>query len=96
MKKTHQIGLMTALLAGVAFTTPTQDTVQSASLGTSSGAAFRLNVIPTPGLPIGNFSHAYYWTFDAYNWIFDGSAQAGDPGSDLKTLGVEIAFSFGM
>jgi hypothetical protein len=72
MKKTHQIGLMTALLAGIAFTTYAQDPVQSASTPASSDKEFRLSVGPEFGLPIGNFSNAY-------NWAFGGSVQADIP-----------------
>jgi hypothetical protein len=72
MKKTHQIGLMTALFASVALTTFAQDPVQSTSTTTSSDAAFRLSVGPEFGLPIGDFSNAY-------NWIFGGSVQADIP-----------------
>jgi hypothetical protein len=108
MKKTHQIGLMTALFAGVALTTFAQDPVQSSSTPASSDAAFRLSVGLGFGLPI-DFSNAY-------NWIFSGSVQADIPilpgfdagfywqqaqifwtgGSDLNTLGVEVAYSFGL
>jgi len=63
MKKTHQIGLMTALFASVALTTFAQDQVQSSSTPASSDAAFRLSVGPGLGVPIDNF-------FNAYNWIF--------------------------
>jgi hypothetical protein len=72
MKKTHQIGLMTALFASVALTTFAQDPVQSTSTTTSSDKEFRLSVGPEFGLPIGNFSNAY-------NWIFGGSVQADIP-----------------
>ena len=72
MKKTHQIGLMTALLASVAFTTYAQDPVQSVSPSTSSDKEFRLSVGPEFGLPLGNFSNAY-------NWTFGGSVQADIP-----------------
>jgi len=96
MKRIHQIGFMTALLGGVAFTTPARNAGQNASCPISSGKESTLDVRTGPGLPTDNFSHAYYWAFDAYNWFFDSSTQAGDPGSDLKTLGAEIAFSFGM
>ena len=90
MKKTHQIGLMTALLAGMAFTTP-QDRVQSSSIPASSNAAFRLSDVPGSGLPTGNFSNGYDWTFG-------GSLQADNPVRDLQLapLGVRLAYSFGL
>jgi hypothetical protein len=72
MKKTHQIGLMTALFASVALTTFAQDQVQSSSAPASSDKEFRLSVGPDFGLPIGNFSNAY-------SWIFGGSVQADIP-----------------
>src|ERR1700744_3578027 len=72
MKKTHQIGLMTALFASVALTTFAQDPVQSTSTPASSDKEFRLSVGPEFGLPVGNFSNAY-------NWTFGGSVQADIP-----------------
>jgi hypothetical protein len=90
MKKTHQIGLITALLAGVAFTPP-QDPVQNSSLPASSNAAFRLSGAPGFGLPTGDFSNAY-------DWAFDGSLRADNPVRDLQLtpLGVRLAYSFGL
>jgi hypothetical protein len=91
MKKTHQIGLMAALLAGIAFTTPAQDPVQSISTPASSDAAFRLSAGPESGLPTGNFSNAYDWTFG-------GSLRTDDLVRDLQLtpLGVRLAYSFGL
>jgi len=115
MKKTHQIGLMTALFASVALTTFAQDQVQSSSTPASSDAAFRLSVGPGLGVPIDNFFNAYNWIFgdlvyvqgqagatflgnktDAgvYYWQQTQSFWTG--GSDLDTLGVEVAYSFGL
>ena len=90
MKKTHQIGLMTALLAGMAFTIP-QDRVQRASLPASSDAAFRLSDAPGSGLSTGNLSNAY-------DWAFDGCLQPDNPVRDLRLtpLGVQVAYSFGL
>jgi len=90
MKKTHQIGLITALLAGVAFTIP-QDRVQRASLPASSDAAFRLSDAPGSGLSTGNLSNAY-------DWAFDGCLQPDNPVRDLRLtpLGVQVAYSFGL
>jgi hypothetical protein len=48
MKKTHQIGLMTALLASLAFAPYPQNSVPSASTPAASGAAFRSSVRPNP------------------------------------------------
>jgi len=90
MKKTHQIGLMTALLAGVAFTPP-QNPVQSSSIPAPSDAAFRLSDAPGPGLSTGNLSNAY-------DWAFDGCLQPDNPVRDLRLtpLGVQVAYSFGL
>ena len=92
MKKTHQIGLMTALLAGMAFTIP-QDRVQRASLPASPDAAFRLSDAPGPGsgLLTGNLSNTY-------DWAFDRSLRADNPVRDLQLtpLGVRLAYSFGL
>jgi hypothetical protein len=90
MKKTHQIGLITALLAGVAFTPP-QDRVQSSSIPASSDAAFRLSNEPGFGLSTGNLSNAY-------DWAFDGCLQPDNPVRDLRLtpLGVQVAYSFGL
>jgi hypothetical protein len=87
MKKTHQIGLMTVLFASVALTPFAQDQVQSSSTPASSDAVFRLSVGPGFGLPIGNFSGDDYWQQTH-------SFRTG--GSDLNTLGVEVAYSFGL
>jgi hypothetical protein len=46
MKKTHQIGLMTALLASLAFAPFPPKSVQSVSTPASSGAAFGSSVRP--------------------------------------------------
>ena len=90
MKKTHQIGLITALLAGVAFIPP-QDRVQSPSIPATSDAAFRLSDAPGFGLSTGNLSNAY-------DWAFGGSLQADSPVRDLQLtpLGVRLAYSFGL
>lgn len=91
MKKTHQNGLMAALLAGVAFTTPSPDPARSTSTSISSDAVFSLSAGAESGLPTGNFSNVYDWTFG-------GSLQADDPVRDvqLTPLGVRLAYSFGM
>jgi hypothetical protein len=73
MKTTRKIGVVTALLVSVAFTTRAQDP-GSATTKTSSSSdqEFRLSVGPQIGLPPGNFSNAY-------SWIFGGSVQADIP-----------------
>jgi len=87
MRKTHQIGLMTVLFAGVALTPFAQDQVQSPSTPASSDAAFSLSVGPGFGLPIGHFSGDDYWQQTQSLWT---------GGSDLNTLGVQVAYSFGL
>ena len=87
MKKTHQIGLMTVLFAGVALTPFAQDQVQISSIPASSDKEFRLSVGPNFGLPIGNFSGGDYWQQIQSFWT---------GGSDLNTLGVQVAYSFGL
>ena len=91
MKKTHQIGLMAALLASVAFTPYGHGTAQSASTPASSDAAFRLSDSPGFGLSTGNLSNVY-------NWAFDRSLRADNPVRDLQLtpLGVRLAYSFGL
>ena len=91
MKKTHQIGLMTALFASVALTTFAQDQVQSSPTPASSDAAFRLSDAPGSGLSTGNLSNAY-------DWAFDGCLQPDNPVRDLRLtpLGVQVAYSFGL
>ena len=76
MKTTRKIGLVTALLAGIAFTSKAQSTTPGTSTTTTSSSSdnkeFRLSVGPEFGLPIGNLSNAYSWTFG-------GSIQADIP-----------------
>ena len=76
MKTTRKIGLVTALLVGVVFTSKAQSTTPGTSTTTNSGSSdnseFRLSVGPEFGLPIGNLSSAYSWTFG-------GSIQADIP-----------------
>ena len=82
---------MAALLAGVAFTTPSPDPARSTSTSISSDAVFSLSAGAESGLPTGNFSNVYDWTFG-------GSLQADDPVRDvqLTPLGVRLAYSFGL
>jgi hypothetical protein len=67
MKTTRKIGLVTALLAGVAFASTAQSTTPGTSTAATSSSSdnneFRLSVGPEFGLPIGNLSSAYSWTF---------------------------------
>jgi hypothetical protein len=76
MKTTRKIGLVTALLAGVAFASTAQSTTPGTSTSATSSSSdnneFRLSVGPEFGLPIGNLSSAYSWTFG-------GSIQADIP-----------------
>jgi hypothetical protein len=75
MKTTRKIGLVTALLVSVAFTTKAQSPTPGTSTttsGSSDNNEFRLSVGPEFGLPIGNLS-------SSYSWLFGGSIQADIP-----------------
>ena len=66
MKMTHKIGVVTALLVTIAFSSKAQTTPSS------DKQEFRLSIGPDAGVPLGNFSNAY-------NWNFGGSIQADIP-----------------
>ncbi len=66
MKTTHKIGVVTALLVSIAFTSKAQ------TAASSDKQEFRLSVGPDGGVPLGNFSNTY-------NWSFGGSVQADIP-----------------
>lgn len=84
MKKTHQIGLMAALLAGVAYTLYAHDPGRAkdqpvkgpgAFHGISSGQEFRSERLD------------FYW---------QQTQSFGNGDSVLNTLGARLAYSFGM
>ena len=80
MTTTRKIGVVTALFVCFAFTTYAQD--QNTS---NSNKEFRLSVGPEFGLPIGNVSGAYSWTFG-------GSIQADIPIVDNLYAVVNFAY----
>ena len=63
MKKTHQIGLMIALLAGVAFTTPTHDPVQRNSTPTSSDKGLSTRPDPVRDLQLTHLGVRLAYSF---------------------------------
>ncbi len=71
MKTTRKIGVVATLLVTFAFASQAQTTAP-ASGSSSNDNEFRLSAGPEFGLPIGNFSNAYSWTFG-------GSIQADIP-----------------
>ncbi len=100
---------MTALFAGVALTTLALDPVQSFCTPASSDEEFKKSVGPEFGFPIGNFSNACNWTlgdsvradipflpmfYVTVDGGYDDALVKTNP--DLNTLGVRLAYSFGL
>jgi hypothetical protein len=109
MKTTRKIGLVTALLVGVAFTSKAQSTTPGTSTNTTSGSSdnmeFRLSVGPEFGLPIGNLSNAYSWTFGGsiqadipivnnlyavVNFAYDDAFVKTNPGKDFPGRNLQL------
>lgn len=73
MKTTRKIGVVTALLVSLAFTSQAQTSATGGTPSpTASNKEFRLSAGPEFGLPLGDFNTAYSWTFG-------GSVQADIP-----------------
>lgn len=68
MKTTLKIGLVSALLVGLAFTSKAQSSTPPAG----SKQEFRLSVGPDAGIPLGDLSNGY-------NWNIGGSVQLDIP-----------------
>lgn len=112
MKTTRKIGVVTALLAalsiGSVMTAKAQDAApgSGASSGSSSdNKEFRLSVGPEFGLPIGNLSGAYSWTFGGsiqadipiinnlyavVNFAYDDAFVKTNPGADFPSRNLQL------